>query len=249
MAQTHDTVIQLDHVSKTYVIGASRKRDLKSTLRENWLNFGNKREEFYALQDINLEIQEGEVWGIVGANGSGKSTLLKLLARVSPPSEGRIIIKRKLSAMLEVRIGFHPELTGWENIYLYGALMGMKRSEIKSHYDSMVDFSGIEKFLSTPVKRFSSGMYARLAFAVAVHLPAEILLLDEVMNLMDLEFQEKCVAKLKEFKQQNRTMILVSHQLSLLNTLCTNGLLLEQGVITYQGSIEDTIESYRNKFA
>ncbi len=249
MVNAHDTVIQLDHVSKTYVIGASRKRDIKSTLREYWLNFGNKKEEFYALQDIHLDIHEGDVWGIIGTNGSGKSTLLKLLARVSPPSEGRIKINRSLSAMLEVRIGFHPELTGWENIFLYGALMGMTRSEIKSCFDSIVDFSGLEKFLATPVKRFSSGMYARLAFAVAVHLPAEILLLDEVLNFVDLEFQEKCVAKLKEFKLQNRTMILVSHQLSLLNSLCTHGLLLEQGAITYKGNISDTIETYRNKFA
>lgn len=239
----------MEHVSKTYVIGASRKRDIKSSIQQSWFNFANRSEEFYALQDINLSIREGEVWGIIGANGSGKSTLLKMLARVSAPSEGRIVIRGKLSAMLEVRIGFHPELTGWENIFLYGALMGMTRSQIKSCLDSIVDFSGLEKFLSTPIKRFSSGMYVKLAFAVAIHLPVDILLLDEVLNFIDIEFQAKCIAKLNEFKQQGRTMILVSHQLPLLNSLCTHGVFLDQGVIAYEGNMADTIDAYRGKFA
>jgi lipopolysaccharide transport system ATP-binding protein len=249
MAKTTQSVILMEHVSKTYEIGASRKRDLKSSIQQSWFNFGNRKEEFFALRDINLNIHEGDVWGIIGANGSGKSTLLKLLARVSAPSEGRILIRGKLSAMLEVRIGFHPELTGWENIFLYGALMGMSRSQIKSCLDSIVEFSGLEKFLSTPLKRFSSGMYVKLAFAVAIHLPMEILLLDEVLNFIDLEFQEKCIAKLTEFKQQGRTMIMVSHQLPLLNRLCSHGIFMDQGAIAFEGNMGDTIETYRSKFA
>jgi len=245
----NDPVIVMDHVSKTFAIGASWQRDLKSTLKQSYFHFGLHHESFMALQDVNLTLQQGDVLGIVGANGSGKSTLLKMLARVSVPSAGKIIIRGRLSAMLEVRIGFHPELSGIENIFLYGALMGMKRNEIKSHLESIIAFAGLEKFILTPVKTYSSGMYVKLAFAVVAHLPADILILDEVLNYIDIEFQQKCIEKLLEFKQNNRTMILVSHQLPLLKTLCSRGIFIHQGSIQYSGSMEDTIETYQQYFA
>jgi lipopolysaccharide transport system ATP-binding protein len=241
--------IILEHVSKTYAIGAGRQRDLKSTLRERMFRLGMRQEEFYALEDINLRIDEGDVVGIVGSNGSGKTTLLKLLNRVSAPTEGKIRIRGKLSAMLEVRIGFHPELTGMENIFLFGALMGMKRSEVKNCLDSIVEFSGLEKFLATPIKHYSSGMYVKLAFAVAIHMPVDILLLDEVLNFIDMEFQQRSIARLKEFKAQGRTMVLVSHQLNLLEELCDRGIFLDKGQVAYYGRMEDTIQAYRRQFA
>jgi lipopolysaccharide transport system ATP-binding protein len=245
---SNDPVIIMEHVSKTFALETTRKRDLKSTLKQSYFHFGLHHESFNALDDINLELYQGDVLGIVGANGSGKTTLLKLLARVSAPSAGRILIRGTLSAMLEVRIGFHPDLSGIENIFLYGALMGMKRNEIKSHLESIIAFADLEKFILTPVKSYSSGMYVRLAFAVVVHLPSDILILDEVLNYIDIEFQQKCVDKLLEFKQQKRTMILVGHQLSLLNTLCSRGIFIHEGTIRYSGSMEETTKTYQEFF-
>ena len=239
----------MDHVSKTYSIGLARKRDLKSTMRQTLFQFGIQKEELHVLEDINLEVMEGDVLGIVGANGSGKTTLLKMLARVSAPTRGRILIRGSLSAMLEVRIGFHPDLTGLENIFLYGALMGMKRPHIKACLDSIIDFSGLEKFMMTPVKRYSSGMYVKLAFAVAIHLPADILILDEVLNFIDIEFQEKCVEKLNEFKAQGRTMIFVGHQFSMMESLCTRGIFVDKGSIACNGTIHEAIHAYQTAYS
>ena len=239
----------MEHVSKTYSIGLARKRDLKSTMRQTFFQFGIQKEELHVLEDINLQVFEGDVLGIVGANGSGKTTLLKMLARVSAPTTGRILIRGSLSAMLEVRIGFHPDLTGLENIFLYGALMGMKRPHIRACLESIIDFSGLEKFMMTPVKRYSSGMYVKLAFAVAIHLPADILILDEVLNFIDIEFQEKCVEKLNEFKAQGRTMIFVGHQFSMMESLCTRGIFVDKGHIATNGTIHEAINAYEAAYS
>ena len=243
----------MEHVSKTYSIGLARKRDLKSTMRQTFFQFGIQKEELHVLEDINLQVFEGDVLGIVGANGSGKTTLLKMLARVSAPTTGRILIRGSLSAMLEVRIGFHPDLTGLENIFLYGALMGMKRPHIKACLESIIDFSGLEKFMMTPVKRYSSGCARWLvrihAQAVAIHLPADILILDEVLNFIDIEFQEKCVAMLNEFKAQGRTMIFVGHQFSMMESLCTRGIFVDKGHIATNGTIHEAINAYEAAYS
>src|SRR5688500_7612668 len=186
------TAIQIENVWKAYERGRVRRRDIRGTVQSGWAAFRQKSETFFALQDINLEIQQGEIVGIIGPNGAGKSTLLKLLSRITYPSKGRMVIQGTLSSMLEVGTGFHPELTGRENIYLNGAIIGMRRQEIRRKFDEIVAFSEIEQFVNTPVKHYSSGMYTRLAFAVAAHLEPEILIIDEVLSVGDVAFQKKC---------------------------------------------------------
>ena len=205
------------------------------------------REEFWALKDVSFEVKRGEAVGIIGRNGAGKSTLLKLLSRITKPTRGRIEIDGRVASLLEVGTGFHPELTGSENIYLNGAILGMPRAEIKRKFDEIVAFAEVEKFLDTPVKRYSSGMYMRLAFAVAAHLESNILVIDEVLAVGDAEFQKKCLSKMENVsKNDGRTVLFVSHNLSAVRTLCKSGILLESGKIKTIGDIDTVLDVYSN---
>jgi lipopolysaccharide transport system ATP-binding protein len=210
----------------------------------------NAREEkgtsnyIWALKDINFDVKQGEVLGIIGRNGAGKSTLLKILSKVTSPTKGTIKIRGRIASLLEVGTGFHPELTGRENIFLNGAILGMTKSEIRSKFDEIVAFSGVEKYIDTPVKRYSSGMYVRLAFAVAAHLEPEILIVDEVLAVGDAEFQKKCLGKMKDVSNQGRTVIFVSHNLVAVKSLCQRGILMERGGIAFMGSADETVEHY-----
>ncbi len=201
-------------------------------------------EKFWALKDVSFEAKPGEVIGIVGRNGAGKSTLLKLLSRITSPTQGRIEIAGRLSSLLEVGMGFHPELTGRENIYLNGTILGMKQSEIREKFDDIVSFAGIETFLDTPVKRYSSGMYVRLAFSVAGHLEPDILLVDEVLAVGDVEFQKRCLGKMKDVALEGRTVLFVSHNLNALSALCDNGMYIDQGRLRATGSINEIVDKY-----
>lgn len=236
--------IIIEGVSKTYQRGKVRRGDIRGSMASWWSGPGKEKEKFDALKDINLTIQQGDVVGIIGPNGAGKSTLLKLLSRITFPSKGRITIHGTLSSMLEVGTGFHPELTGRENIYLNGAIIGMKREEVERKLDSIVAFSGLEDFLDTPVKHYSSGMYVRLAFSVASHLEPDILLIDEVLAVGDQEFRKQCMDKMLDVSNQGRTIIMVSHQMSYLKDLCRSGVYLHAGSVLFQGNIDDTINHY-----
>jgi lipopolysaccharide transport system ATP-binding protein len=206
---------------------------------------GDELEDFWALKDLNFEIKKGDRVGIIGKNGAGKSTLLKVLSRITEPTTGKVFIKGRVASLLEVGTGFHPELTGRENIFLNGAIMGMGRAEIKRKFDEIVDFSGVEKFLDTPVKRYSSGMYVRLAFSVAAHLEPEILVVDEVLAVGDAEFQKKCLGKMQDVSNsEGRTVLFVSHNLMALSSLCNKGIYLKNGQVRSQGEIEDTLSQY-----
>ncbi|WP_158372842.1 ABC transporter ATP-binding protein [Cellulosimicrobium cellulans] len=202
-------------------------------------------EEFRALDEVSFEIPRGEAVGILGRNGAGKSTLLKLLTRVAAPTRGRIELAGRVGSLLEVGTGFHPELTGRENVFLNGTLLGMRKSEIKQRFDEIVAFSGVEKFLDTPVKRYSSGMYVRLAFAVAAHLDTEILAVDEVLAVGDAEFQAKCLDRMRSVAAEGRTVLYVSHQVQTVKTLCTSAIFLEHGKLVMHGSVDDAIELYQ----
>ena len=210
----------------------------------------NSREEkgnskyVWAIEDINFEANKGEVLGIVGRNGAGKSTLLKILSKVTAPTKGQIKIKGRIASLLEVGTGFHPELTGRENIFLNGAILGMTKVEIRSKFDEIVAFSGVEKYIDTPVKRYSSGMYVRLAFAVAAHLEPEILIVDEVLAVGDAEFQKKCLGKMKDVSSQGRTVLFVSHNMAAVKSLCNRGILMERGKVIFAGSADETVEHY-----
>jgi lipopolysaccharide transport system ATP-binding protein len=206
-------------------------------------------EEFWALKDINLEIKQGDRLGIIGKNGAGKSTLLKILSRITEPTTGWVGIKGRVASLLEVGTGFHPELTGKENIFLNGAILGMTRSEIKKKFDEIVDFSGVEKFLDTPVKRYSSGMRVRLAFSVAAHLEPEILIIDEVLAVGDASFQKKCLGKMQDVSVDGRTVLFVSHNITAIQSLCSRAILLEQGQIIDQGETSTVCNHYLNKAA
>ena len=206
---------------------------------------GDELEEFWALKDLSFEIKKGDRVGIIGKNGAGKSTLLKVLSRITEPTTGKVFIKGRVASLLEVGTGFHPELTGRENIFLNGAIMGMSRAEIKRKFDEIVDFSGVEKFLDTPVKRYSSGMYVRLAFSVAAHLEPEILVVDEVLAVGDAEFQKKCLGKMQDVSNsEGRTVLFVSHNLMALSSLCNKGIYLKNGQIRSQGEIEEALSQY-----
>jgi len=200
--------------------------------------------DFWALKNISFKVIPGEVMGIIGRNGAGKSTLLKILSRITPPTKGGITLRGKVASLLEVGTGFHPELTGRENIYLNGAILGMKRAEINDKFDEIVEFAEISKFLDTPVKFYSSGMYMRLAFAIAAHLEPEILLVDEVLAVGDAQFQKKCLGKMKEVSKQGRTVIFVSHNMIAIESLCSNALLIDQGKILASGSTKKIIDKY-----
>ncbi|MBI5817167.1 MAG: ABC transporter ATP-binding protein, partial [Candidatus Yonathbacteria bacterium] len=205
------------------------------------------KEEFWALRNVNLEINKGDIVGIIGHNGAGKSTLLKILTGITPPTEGEIIMHGKVASLLEVGTGFHPELTGRENIFLNGAILGMTKKEIVKKFDEIVAFSGVEKFLDTPVKYYSSGMYVRLAFSVAAHMEPDILLVDEVLAVGDAEFQKKCLGKMEEVtKQEGRTILLISHNMTAIEQLCRKTILFENGKVRMIGKTEDVIAEYLN---
>lgn len=201
-------------------------------------------EEFWALKNLDFEIEPGERVGIIGRNGAGKSTLLKVLSRVTEPTTGRIEINGRVASLLEVGTGFHPELNGRENIFLNGAILGMTRAEIRAKFDEIVAFSGVEKFLDTPVKRYSSGMYVRLAFAVAAHLEPEILIVDEVLAVGDAQFQKKCLGKLEEVGQEGRTVLFVSHNMAMISNLCERGMVLNEGKLEFFGQVSDAVLRY-----
>lgn len=201
-------------------------------------------EEFYALKDIGFEVSEGDSLGIIGRNGAGKSTLLKILSRITPPTKGRIVVRGRIASLLEVGTGFHQELTGRENIFFNGSLLGMKRKEVQSKFDAIVDFSGTERFLDTPLKHYSSGMQLRLAFSVAAFLEPEIMIIDEVLAVGDAEFQRKCMGKMQDVSQSGRTILFVSHDLDAVERLCRKAILLQQGSIASQGMAGEVIQKY-----
>jgi lipopolysaccharide transport system ATP-binding protein len=211
----------------------------------NMVQANNQIQDFWALKEVSFEIKAGDRVGIIGRNGAGKSTLLKVLSRITSPTEGSIHIRGRVASLLEVGTGFHPELTGRENIFLNGAILGMSRQEIRAKFDEIVAFSEVEQFLDTPVKRYSSGMYVRLAFAVAAHLEPEILIVDEVLAVGDAQFQKKCLGKMEDVsKNEGRTVLFVSHQMTALSTLCNKGILLDKGQVLFQGDIQATLNQY-----
>ena len=220
---------------------------LRKAQRQALQEHGASEEEFWALRDVNFEIRRGERVGIIGRNGAGKSTLLKILSRITEPTTGRVEIRGRVASLLEVGTGFHPELTGRENIYLNGAILGMTRREIRSKFDEIVDFAEVEKFLDTPVKRYSSGMYVRLAFAVAAHLEPEILVVDEVLAVGDASFQKKCLGKMEDVaEREGRTILFVSHQISTIQKLCNTGIVLRRGQAYFSGLVDKAVEAYLN---
>jgi lipopolysaccharide transport system ATP-binding protein len=253
--------IRVENISKKYILrhqtgGRSRYVALRDVLAHKAKSLFQKnrvdasREEFWALKDVSFEIKQGEAVGIIGRNGAGKSTLLKILSRITKPTKGRIEIEGRVASLLEVGTGFHPELTGRENIFLNGAILGMHRAEIRKKFDEIVAFAEVEKFLDTPVKHFSSGMYMRLAFAVAAHLEPEILIVDEVLAVGDAEFQKKCLGKMQDVSQkEGRTVLFVSHNLHAVRALCSSGILLEKGKIKKIGEVGQVLEAYSNTVA
>ena len=259
-----DTIIRVENLGKKYIIGHQQEgraryvalRDVlangASRLLKSWgkRESNPAREEFWALKDVSFEVKQGEVIGIIGRNGAGKSTLLKVLSRITEPTTGRISIKGRVASLLEVGTGFHPELTGRENIYLNGAILGMSKAEIKKKFDEIVAFAEVEKFLDTPVKRYSSGMYVRLAFAVAAHLEPEILVVDEVLAVGDAAFQKKCLGKMGDVAtKEGRTVLFVSHNMAAVEKLCTQGIVLNQGILKFTGAQTEAITHYLTTFS
>lgn len=239
-----EIALKLEGVSKKYSIGKEKDGSFRGSLSSVFKKSSTKTEEFWALKDVSFEIEKGDVVGIIGKNGAGKSTLLKILSQITRPTEGRIEINGRIASLLEVGTGFHPELTGRENIFLNGTILGMTRKEVAAKFDEIVAFSGIEKFIDTPVKHYSSGMYVRLAFAVAAHLEPEILIIDEVLAVGDAEFQKKCLGKMKDVAGEGRTVLFVSHNLGAVSTLCNKGIVLEKGNMRFIGNINDSIQKY-----
>lgn len=258
-------IVKVENLSKKYIISHQASyTSLRDVISEKFKAAGSRilhpftsgrstssdlsREDFWALQEVSFEIKQGERVGIIGRNGAGKSTLLKILSRITEPTSGRITIKGRVASLLEVGTGFHPELTGRENIFLNGAILGMSKAEIKKKFDEIVAFSEVEKFLDTPVKHYSSGMYVRLAFAVAAHLEPEILIVDEVLAVGDAQFQKKCLGKMEEVGKEGRTVLFVSHNMATISALCSRSLLLAKGSLVSDGSSRDVIESYLSSF-
>lgn len=258
-----DIVISVEDVWKQYRLGVTGSGTLGSDLKSMWYKMQGKEDPLlqiveendrtkkgtsdfiWALQGVSFEVKKGEVLGIVGKNGAGKSTLLKLLSRVTTPTQGEVKIKGKIASLLEVGTGFHPDLTGRENIFMNGAILGMKKAQITRQLDEIIAFSGVERYIDTPVKRYSSGMYVRLAFAVAAHLDPEILILDEVLAVGDAEFQKKCLGKMQDVsKNEGRTVLFVSHNLSAVASLCTQAIFLEQGKCKLTGGVDMVVAEY-----
>ena len=256
------TVIKVENLSKQYRLGSIGTGTLTHDVQRWWASMRGKEDPFlkigdenrrdgkggsdyvWSLKDINFDVQQGEVLGIIGKNGAGKSTLLKLLTKVTAPTTGSVKIRGRVASLLEVGTGFHPELTGRENIFLNGAILGMTKQEVKNKFDEIVDFSGIEKYIDTPVKRYSSGMYVRLAFAVAAHLEPEILIIDEVLAVGDAEFQKKCLGKMKAIGKEGRTILFVSHNIQAIESLCDRVILLNNGLKLPEISKKETIKLY-----
>jgi lipopolysaccharide transport system ATP-binding protein len=256
--------IQIEGLTKEYRLGVISHRTLYRDVQSRISRLMNREDpnsligtdpqrtrggKFHALDNISLEVQQGDVVGIIGKNGAGKSTLLKILSRVTGPTLGEVKIRGRIASLLEVGTGFHPELTGRENVYLNGAILGMRKREVAAKFDEITAFSGIEEFIDTPVKRYSSGMYVRLAFAVAAHLEPEILIVDEVLAVGDAEFRKKCITKMSEVSKTGRTILFVSHEMSAITSLCNKGVLMENGKITAQGQIESVVSQYSFKIA
>lgn len=241
---SNEIAIHIEGLSKRYKIGKQRDGSLRGSLRNLFSSTNSNFEEFWALKDVSFDVRKGDVVGIIGKNGAGKSTLLKILSQITLPTEGRIEINGRIASLLEVGTGFHAELTGRENIYLNGTILGMSRKEVKQKFNEIVAFSGIEKFIDTPVKHYSSGMYVRLAFSVAAHLEPEILIIDEVLAVGDAEFQRKCLGKMKDVANQGRTVLFVSHNMAAIMELCNYGIMLKNGRLHSIGAIESTISDY-----
>ncbi|WP_454048101.1 ABC transporter ATP-binding protein [Chryseobacterium sp. Marseille-Q8038] len=260
--------LKAENISKQYRLGQVGTGTLSHDLNRFWYKIRGKEDPYlkigetndrttkglseyvWSLRDINFEIEQGDAVGIIGRNGAGKSTLLKVLSKVTKPTTGKIYNHGRIASLLEVGTGFHPEMTGRENVFLNGAILGMTRKEIKRKFDEIVDFSGVERYIDTPVKRYSSGMYVRLAFAVAAHLESEILIVDEVLAVGDAEFQKKCLGKMNDVTRgEGRTILFVSHNMTAVKELCSKGILLNQGKIDYQGDILNTIIEYQKSSA
>jgi lipopolysaccharide transport system ATP-binding protein len=260
-----DSVIRSEGLGKKYLIGHEAREQyqtLRDTLALNARRLartvkdlaigrpmiaGDDFEELWALNDVSFEIKRGEVVGVIGPNGAGKSTLLKILSRITEPTAGRVTIEGRVASLLEVGTGFHPELTGRENIFLNGAILGMSKREIRAKFDEIVAFAEVEKFLDTPVKRYSSGMYVRLAFAVAAHLEPEILIVDEVLAVGDAQFQNRCLGKMQGVSHEGRTVLIVSHNMTMIRSLCSRAIVLSAGSIAYDGSVDEGIRHYLNR--
>ncbi len=260
-------VLDIENVSKQYRLGEVGTGTLQHDLKRWWANVRGKEDPYlkigetndrtakgdsdyvWALNDINFQVEQGQAVGIIGRNGAGKSTLLKLLSRVTKPTTGSIKYKGRIASLLEVGTGFHPEMTGRENIYLNGAILGMTRKEITRKFDEIVDFAGVERYIDTPVKRYSSGMYVRLAFAVAAHLESEILIVDEVLAVGDAEFQKKCLGKMNDVTQgEGRTVLFVSHNMTAVKELCNTGVLMKYGEVSYKGNMLESILEYQKDY-
>ena len=254
--------IHLDNIGKRYHVGRLARREDYRTLRDSLASLAsaplrrwrqgavsNNSEEFWALQGVSFEVRPGEVVGIIGRNGAGKSTLLKILSRITRPTTGHVALRGRVGSLLEVGTGFHPELTGRENIYLNGSILGMSRHEITRRFDDIVTFADVTRFLDTPVKRYSSGMSVRLAFAVAAHLEPEILLIDEVLAVGDAQFQRKCIGRIKSISQQGRTVLFVSHNMAAVLNLCQRGILISHGGVESDGPVSSVVETYTRTLA
>ncbi|MGV0966528.1 ABC transporter ATP-binding protein [Empedobacter falsenii] len=260
-------VLDVENVSKQYRLGEVGTGTLQHDIKRWWANITGQEDPYlkigetndrtqkgdsdyvWALKDINFQVEQGQAVGIIGRNGAGKSTLLKLLSRVTKPTTGSIKYKGRIASLLEVGTGFHPEMTGRENIYLNGAILGMTRKEIIRKFDEIVDFAGVERYIDTPVKRYSSGMYVRLAFAVAAHLESEILIVDEVLAVGDAEFQKKCLGKMGDVtKGEGRTILFVSHNMAAVKELCNTGILMKYGEVSYKGDMLETILEYQKDY-
>jgi len=240
------TVIKAENLSKLYYLGGAKSDSLRDAVM-NFVkkpSFSKEKDELWALRDVSFDVREGETVGIIGNNGAGKSTLLKILSRITKPTAGTVELHGRVGSLLEVGTGFHNELTGRENIFLNGAILGMKRSEIERQFDEIVAFSEVEKFLDTPVKHYSSGMYMRLAFAVAAHLDPEILIVDEVLAVGDVSFQRKCLSKMKDVSQSGRTVLFVSHDMSAITRICTRAIALSRGKVVLEGGAAEVVSDY-----
>jgi lipopolysaccharide transport system ATP-binding protein len=253
-------VIRVEGVSKRYRLGVVNRRMLLEDLQSRWARWRGRPDphasvderrapghgELWALREVHLEVRDGDVLGVIGRNGSGKSTLLKILSQITAPTEGRVLLKGRIASLLEVGTGFHPELTGRDNVFLNGVILGMSQRHIAERFDSIVAFSGVETFIDTPVKHYSSGMRVRLAFAVAAHLEPEILIIDEVLAVGDQGFQRKCLGKINEVARAGRTVIFVSHNAAAVENLCTRGIVLESGRVAFAGTQVEALEYYSN---
>ncbi|HEY3329608.1 MAG TPA: ABC transporter ATP-binding protein [Capsulimonadaceae bacterium] len=247
---SNDVALSVRGLGKSYSISHDRAarvttaaEAIMNRLRDPFQKTSDK-ETFWAIKDVSFDIHHGEVVGVIGRNGAGKSTLLKVLSRITEPTTGEAILNGRVGSLLEVGTGFHPELTGRENIYLNGAILGMQRREIDRQFDAIVDFAGMEKFLDTPVKRYSSGMYVRLAFAVAAHLETEIMVIDEVLAVGDAEFQKKCLGKMQDVAASGRAVLFVSHNMAVIQSLCNVGILIQSGTVVAHGPIQDAVQAY-----